>query len=171
MKKLALPALELKDNTAFATNPVLGPFMYKSSGDSYQGQYFKGQRQGQGELVTKTGETYLGEWEADQRKGKGRLILPNGDYYEGDFLDNKANGKGIFNSEETGITYEGEFKDDRQEGKGKETHPNGAFYEGQFVGKQVLNTNGFNLIFRGQKTRNGQFYLRRWRRIYWQLHR
>lgn len=106
-------------------------------------------------MVTKTGETYLGEWEADQRKGKGRLILPNGDYYEGDFLDNKANGKGIFNSEETGITYEGEFKDDRQEGKGKETHPNGAFYEGQFVGKQVLNTNGFNLIYRGQKTRNG----------------
>lgn len=135
MKQLSLPPFEHKDSVTHASNPILGPYRYKSSGDTYKGQYFRGQRQGYGELITKSGETYVGEWDYDQCNGIGRLILPNGDHYEGEFLGNRANGKGLFHSEETGITYEGEFKDDMQEGKGKESYSDGSFYYGQFVGK------------------------------------
>lgn len=152
LKKLSLAPFAHKESVTHASNPKLGPFRYKSSGDTYKGQYFKGQRQGYGELVTKSGETYVGEWDYDQCNGIGRLILPNGDYYEGEFLGNRANGKGIFTSQETGITYEGEFKDDMQEGKGKETYPDGSFYYGQFVGKSNNITTSLKyLLFLGDK--------------------
>ena len=135
LKLLSLPPFQHKDSVTHRTNPSLGPFRYKASGDTYKGQYFRGQRQGYGELITKTGEVYNGEWDFDQCNGIGRLLLPNGDNYEGEFLANRANGKGVFKSEETGIKYEGDFKDDMQEGKGKETYPDGSFYYGEFVGK------------------------------------
>lgn len=125
------------------SNPIYGPYKYRSNGDTYKGQYFRGQRCGRGELVTTKGEVYIGNWEFDQCNGKGRLILPNGDYYEGDFVNNQANGTGRFVSYDTKIIYQGEFKDDMQDGKGKETYPDGSYYIGDFVNDRKHGTGTF----------------------------
>lgn len=113
---------------------TLGPYRYKN-GDTYTGQYFRGQRKGYGEMVTINGEQYVGQFDYDQCSGVGRLILPNGDYYEGEFTAGRANGRGKFVSQETGISYEGDFKEDMQEGKGKEIYTDGSYYYGEFLGK------------------------------------
>ena len=163
-KEISLPEFIHKKDLTIASHPFHGPYRYKN-GDTYKGQYFRGQRKGYGELVTTSGEQYVGQFDYDQCSGVGRLILPNGDYYEGEFLAGRANGRGRFISEETGISYEGQFKDDMQEGKGKETYPDGSYYYGEFVGKFWC----FFLTYSRQKTRNRVIHFRRWRKVQWKI--
>jgi hypothetical protein len=128
-----MPPFAAQGEIQHLKNPVFGPYRYKRTGDTYKGQYFRGQRCGKGELVTPKGEVYVGFWNYDQCNGFGRLILPNGDYYEGDFVNNQASGEGKFVNHEVGIVYQGQFKNDMQDGKGKETYPDGSYYYGDFV--------------------------------------
>ena len=147
----SLPLFD-KTKSTHPTNPTFGPYRYKESGDTYTGQYFRGQRMGFGELVTNSGECYVGHWDFDQINGIGRLIFPNGDHYEGEFKGSKANGKGVFISAVTGIKYDGEFKDDKQEGKGKEKYPDGSFYYGEFVNDMKHGIGNFRFSDGGQYT-------------------
>lgn len=133
-------------------NPIYGPYRYRSNGDTYKGQYFRGQRCGRGELVTAKGEVYVGNWEFDQCNGKGRLILPNGDFYEGDFVNNQANGTGKFVSHDTEIVYQGDFKDDMQEGQGKEKYPDGSYYVGEFMADKKHGIGTFHFADGGKYT-------------------
>ena len=54
-KKESLPDFIHKKDLTIASNPFFGPYRYKN-GDTYQGQYYRGQRKGYGELVTTSGE-------------------------------------------------------------------------------------------------------------------
>ena len=134
MVAYSLPAFTAFGNQDHSNNPVYGPYLYKETGDTYLGQYFRGQRCGKGELVTPSGEVYIGHWDYDQCNGKGRLILPKGDYFEGDFENNQAEGEGRFVNHALNIVYQGQFRNDMQEGKGKETYPDGGYYYGDFIG-------------------------------------
>ena len=75
---------------------------------SYQGEWYKGQRNGKGFLKWKNGSTYEGDWKNNVSHGKGRLVYANGCIYEGDFENNRACGKGKFIYTDKSI-YEGDF--------------------------------------------------------------
>lgn len=123
--------LTLEDDPATINHPIFGPYLYEN-GDSYKGQFFKGLREGYGELVTKDGEAYFGTWKEDKMDGKGRYIFKSGCYYEGELVNGKFEGKGTFKDLEVGSTYVGKFKDGYQHGSGKETYKDGSVYDGQF---------------------------------------
>ena len=58
-KQANLPEFIHSKDLTIAKNPFFGPFRYKN-GDTYKGQFFRGQRQGYGELVTTSGEQFVG---------------------------------------------------------------------------------------------------------------
>lgn len=123
--------LSLKEDPATSSNPTLGPYLYPN-GDTYKGQYFRGDREGYGEIVSKGGEVYYGQWDKDQMHGRGRYVFKTGCLYEGDFVAGKFEGKGEFHDAELGSKYVGKFKDGFQHGSGIETYKDGSVYEGQF---------------------------------------
>lgn len=123
--------LTLEDDPDTINNPILGPYLYEN-GDTYKGQYFKGQRVGYGELVTKEGEAYFGVWKNDKMNGQGRYVFKSGCFYEGEIVDGKFEGKGTFKDFEVGSTYVGKFKDGFQHGSGRESYKDGSVYDGQF---------------------------------------
>ena len=129
----AISRLPQFKSNLISKNPVFGPLKYKSNGDTYKGQYLRGQKDGFGELTTTKGEGYVGEFRGDLKHGKGRLVFENGDLYEGEFKEGLAQGKGKFFNNQIGSVYEGDFKANNQNGKGKEIFKDGACYEGDFV--------------------------------------
>lgn len=117
-----------------ASNPTFGPYVYEN-GNTYEGQYREGLREGAGEETTPNGDLYIGQWMRDMKHGRGRMVLANGDFYEGEFYENKAHGNGTYTrgfGEDT-TSYDGEFKNGEQYGYGVETYPGGACYKGDFV--------------------------------------
>lgn len=117
-------------NSDKINNPELGPYKYPN-GDTYEGQYSYGKRDGFGVCISKEGSLYEGYWENDQMEGKGRMIYTNGDVFEGVFKQGLPNGKGeLKHSDNTG--YEGNWVNGEKEGIGSERWPDGTSYSGGF---------------------------------------
>jgi len=49
--------------------------------DTYDGEFYKGKRQGQGKITYKDGSVYVGQWVFDERCGQGTEYFKNGDRY------------------------------------------------------------------------------------------
>ena len=62
------------------------------NGDSYEGDWVNGKRDGKGKMIYANGDAYEGDWV----NGKGKMIYANGDSYEGDWLNDKRDGKGKY---------------------------------------------------------------------------
>ena len=63
---------------------------------AFQGEWWRGARQGWGRMVYTNGDYFEGEWEAGLRQGDGVLVYANGNVYEGQWEADKKEGKGRF---------------------------------------------------------------------------
>ncbi len=52
-------------------------------GNTYEGEWYLGMKDGFGVQKWLNGSKYEGEWKEDKSNGKGKLIHANGDVYEG----------------------------------------------------------------------------------------
>ena len=102
----------------------LGPLKLPN-GSTYEGEYYKGVKDGYGALIYADGSKYDGEWKNDSACGKGKWLNNRGDVYEGDLINDKANGVGKY-TYANGFTYEGQWLDDKFHGKGKEIWVDGT---------------------------------------------
>jgi hypothetical protein len=133
--------------------PVKGPFMDKSTGSTYKGQFENGMKNGLGKEVYKNGSYYEGHWLNNQRSGQGRLVSCIGDLFQGEFQNGQAEGKGTLFTAKTGTTYTGAFQNDKPNGKGKEEYADGSFYMGDF--KDGLMTGNCKFVFKDGGIYNG----------------
>lgn len=112
------------------SNPEFGPFKYPK-GETYEGQYLYGKRDGYGVCIFADGSLYEGLWENDKMDGKGRFIYTNEDVYEGDFKEGLPHGKGELKHQD-GTGYDGDWVKGQKMGIGSEKWPDGTSYVGGF---------------------------------------
>lgn len=89
------------------------------SSDFSCGQTKNGQWHGPGTFTDFNGDTYEGNFVAGRRDGKGRQHFQNHDVYEGDWKDDRMDGQGTMVYAKTGNTYVGGFKAGRRHGRGR----------------------------------------------------
>ena len=101
------------------------------NGDRYSGNFFNGNRDGEGTLWFADKSEYSGSWSCNLMHGRGTRRFSNGDVYTGEYKDGKRCGFGklFFKS---GALYVGNWKDDLVHGKGKYFFTNGKCFEGTF---------------------------------------
>ena len=108
----------------------------------YEGEFYRGEKHGEGELIKPTGEKYIGQWQLNSREGEGKwtktnkevidgifknnkpngfcsVQYPNGDLYQGSIVDGVINGTGVYKSMKPPTVYDGEFQDGKRHGTGK----------------------------------------------------
>jgi hypothetical protein len=106
-------------------------------------------KHGTGYMQYATGETYDGEWFDGVRQGPGVSVLA-GELYQGGFWADKRHGDGTVKDLATeSLIYQGQFQNGLFHGKGRHFAPDGV-YEGDFQsgvrqgqGRLVNNTDGF----------------------------
>ncbi|KAF5406402.1 hypothetical protein PHET_00087 [Paragonimus heterotremus] len=108
----------------------IGTQYYASTGNTYEGKFHFGERQGQGIMRYKNGSAYCGEWVANARQGQGTLFDTEGGCYCGRFWANKKTGTGRYRNDK--IVYDGDWCDNLFDGIGKLEFSTGQTYEGCF---------------------------------------
>mmetsp|Transcript_65502 Transcript_65502/g.75343 ORF Transcript_65502/g.75343 Transcript_65502/m.75343 type:complete len:282 (+) Transcript_65502:132-977(+) len=108
-----------------------GIFKNFNTGDTYEGEFRAGLREGFGEFTCSQGQ-YIGEWRKDHISGRGRFNYASGDVYIGVFKNGKKHGRGKLVLAD-GLEYEGEFEHDEFQGEGTLQTPEGDIYKGNFV--------------------------------------
>lgn len=109
-----------------------GAITYRLTKSKYEGQWFKGKRQGKGKLTYADGTVYEGDFKNDQFHGFGKLTSPQKDVFEGKFKNGDPCGE-IKVTYANGDIYQGIFSTDEQLGKGTLTTKNGSTYEGNWT--------------------------------------
>ena len=103
-----------------------------ADGSFYEGNLKRGRPHGQGICVWPNGNTYEGEWVYGVRQGHGVLSFNMGtETYEGNWKANQYNGYGTLKAQD-GYVLTGIFIDGLPHGKGHEVFPNGESYDGEF---------------------------------------
>ncbi|KAJ3322018.1 hypothetical protein HDV06_003618 [Boothiomyces sp. JEL0866] len=87
------------------------------NGDTYEGSYANGKRNGQGVYKWKAGHRYKGQFLDNVRHGTGYFVYPDGSKYNGEFAEGKRNGHGVY-LYGNGDVYQGEWAADVKHGKG-----------------------------------------------------
>ena len=143
----------------------------------YIGDFYKGLKQGKGNLSTKEnnkfnydgdwvndkfegygtlinfGEKYIGNFKKGKKSGSGTLYKNNGDIIEGIFFDgNIKKGKILFKNDDE---YEGNIENGKMKGKGIYKYKNGDIYEGYFE-NDLFNGEG-KMIKKGGEVKKGIF--------------
>ncbi len=110
----------------------IGIFVLES-GERYEGQFRKGQRNGRGVQYYPDGSMrYNGDFKNDIRDGYGAYYFSNGDKIVGIFSDNKPNGKATYYYTD-GDRFVGQYQDGKRNGAGNYYYRDGrresGFYE------------------------------------------
>lgn len=114
-----------------------GRGIYESKSGKYDGDWKSGEWDGKGTYVW-GGQKYIGDWKNGKRDGKGIFYLADGSVYEGEWKDDKRQGRGVFNNKRSDAIYDGEFRNGSPDGKGKMTFLKARVtYEGDFKGGQM----------------------------------
>ncbi|KAF6772002.1 hypothetical protein AHF37_09190 [Paragonimus kellicotti] len=133
----------------------IGTQYYASTGNTYEGKFRLGERQGQGIMRYKNGSAYCGEWVTNARQGQGTLFDTEGGCYCGRFWANKKAGTGRYRNDK--IVYDGDWCDNLFDGIGKLEFSTGQTYEGCFhAGKP----HGHGTLIRAH--RNSPFFVGSW---------
>lgn len=103
------------------------------NGDSYQGSFWNGMRDGMGTMTYANGSEYVGTWECNKMHGEGTRRFPNGNVYFGSYNQGKRQGKNGQFLFLNGDVYTGDFENDHFHGKGVYKHKGGVIFEGSFV--------------------------------------
>jgi hypothetical protein len=101
-----------------------------SDGDSYDGYYKAGLREGKGIMKLANGG-YDGDWKAGKMEGKGIMRWFDGSSYDGEFKNGTMEGRGTYKWPD-GMVYEGGWKAGLREGKGIMKWPDGRVYDGEW---------------------------------------
>ena len=70
----------------------IGPYFYRDTGETYQGQYEARKRHGYGRTVYLDGSAHFGFWERDSKHGKGLAIDSAGGVYNGAWMSGEMKG-------------------------------------------------------------------------------
>nr|XP_058921266.1 MORN repeat-containing protein 1 [Kogia breviceps] len=108
-----------------------GVMKYKAGG-RYEGEPFRGLREGQGHLVDADGPVSWGSFHDSKRHGQGRVVFQNGDEYEGDWVQDQRQGHGTLRRAD-GSIYEGRWTvahGDVFSGQGHVAHCSGGVSRG-----------------------------------------
>jgi hypothetical protein len=100
----------------------------------YIGDWFHGQRQGHGTMITVDGDSYTGEWYEDMMHGHGIFISNNGEKYTGTFVRGEMEGIGTMEWPSRGDKYEGHWSSGVMNGEGSFfSGVDGSLFRGMFV--------------------------------------
>ena len=102
-----------------------------ANGDTYEGDWSMGSKNGKGIYRCANGVVYDGRWKDDMRHGYGTCTYSNGDMYKGKWAKNQKHGDGCYTFA-NGNTYTGDWRSDRACGKGVCEYSNGDRYEGDW---------------------------------------
>ncbi|CDW81630.1 UNKNOWN [Stylonychia lemnae] len=108
------------------------PYVYKSTGSVYDGEWLGNFRDGFGIMTWIDGAQYIGNWSYNKACGKGQFIHAEGDIYDGEWYADKAQGYGVY-KHVNGALYQGQWKEDLQHGHGYEKWVDGSSYLGGYV--------------------------------------
>jgi radial spoke head protein 1 len=108
------------------------------NGDTYEGEYLNGKRQGKGiqrsyklpyslGLYTfKNGRNwYEGDWNNNKKHGVGKFVYSDGSSYEGEWDDDKRHGNGTFIYANRD-SYKGDWRNNLKHGQGTYTYSTGV---------------------------------------------
>ncbi len=114
-----------------------GKMFWKSTGNTYEGDWVYDYRSGKGRFTWANGNYYEGDFVSDKRTGKGKYVWPNNGYHEGDFVDGKYHGYGkhLYTDD---YLYVGEFRDNVRHGKGVLTAPDGTAVEYYYENDKIV---------------------------------
>lgn len=108
-----------------------GRGVLKSHGTLYEGEFFEGNFNGEGEYTDKEGNSYRGQFLDGIFQGQGAYAGIDGRRYEGEFVNWVLSGWGT-HSDSKGTSYEGDFKNWIYHGEGKLTDHKGNHFSGRF---------------------------------------
>lgn len=107
-----------------------GTYVYATAGFSYSGQWKKGNICGHGVFRFNNGNVMEGEWTA-MGTGTGYLLFADGTRYDGPFVNGLCQGQGT-KVWSNGDRYDGNFVQGHMTGQGKITLANGETYTGNW---------------------------------------
>lgn len=118
--------------------------MRYDNGNTYEGEWINGIREGSGRMVYSNGDVYEGEWKNDKRHGQGTYTWKDGGEYTGEYKEDMRDGEGIYTGW-TGYcrdygwtgTYRGTSKEDMFEGYGSFEFDNGDYFQGTFSQNRI----------------------------------
>ncbi|XP_057406300.1 MORN repeat-containing protein 1 isoform X2 [Balaenoptera acutorostrata] len=108
-----------------------GVMKYKAGG-RYEGELFRGLREGRGHLADADGQACWGSFHDNKRHGQGRMVFRNGDEYEGDWVRDQRQGHGMLRRAD-GSICEGQWHGDVFRGQGSMAHCSGGVYRGVWI--------------------------------------
>jgi hypothetical protein len=107
---------ESKDSLNQALNTALKIYTFglikNDTNNRYEGQFFKGKKDGKGKCTWASGDTYEGYWKEDKKHGRGVYKWPDGERHEGQFEDGIMHGEGT-RREPNGKEYRGLWENDK----------------------------------------------------------
>ena len=102
-----------------------------SNGDTYQGQWVEGKKQGIGTYFYNYFRAqYHGDWFNDEKNGFGILKFSNGDEVEGLWENGSPSGENVVMNYSNGCNYQGSVYRGLRHGKGKMMYFEGVEYSG-----------------------------------------
>mmetsp|Transcript_40199 Transcript_40199/g.92404 ORF Transcript_40199/g.92404 Transcript_40199/m.92404 type:complete len:242 (-) Transcript_40199:70-795(-) len=110
------------------------------NGTSYDGEWQKGRKHGQGILAEAEGREYRGQFAEGLRHGKGAQTFNRETCYDGGWQRGQQHGTGVYTDSSKGIRYEGKWHYGARSGPGMHRSMHGAERETQSYTQGRLTT-------------------------------
>jgi len=133
-RKKSLISKQFGEDKASISREPLGLIHMKvffENGDTYEGEFKDGNRDGKGYFISMSGWYYDGVWKDNKKHGYGKLVVKDGSFYEGEWRDDDRNGLGKY-SRANEYIYQGQWRDGKRDGQGENTYTDGCCYEGEW---------------------------------------
>ncbi|KEP61083.1 UNVERIFIED_CONTAM: MORN repeat-containing protein [Hammondia hammondi] len=88
-----------------------------TNGDSFEGEFVNGRKEGRGVYTYRNGDKFQGEYKNNKRTGLGRTDYSAGGFYHGNYENGRRSGEGT-RRYANGDIYYGQWKDGRHDGYG-----------------------------------------------------
>lgn len=121
---------------------------YKSFSLEYRGDWRSGHMHGLGTRIYPDGSFYSGHFRWSKRNGYGKLWKKDCSFYDGNWLNDKFHGEGMFIRSD-GNRYEGQWKDGQKHGKGRYFHfDSGQMQEGVWANDMCIYSTIMDIPYR-----------------------